>query len=76
MDYKFEIGGGQTRRWSETAQAHFNDWPDSLGLRMSKQQTIEMMARMAKRLANNPALKNDEMMPTLGYSGKIEEDTF
>lgn len=76
MDYKFKIGGGQTRRWSEQARAYFYDWPDGLGLRMSKQQTIELMARLAKSLSENLEIGNDEMMPTLGYSGKMEKDTF
>jgi len=74
MDYKFEIGGGEVRTYSEIHRCHFSDWPDSIGLRMTKKQAFDLMARLARRLVENADKGNNEMMPTLSYVGKIEED--
>ncbi len=74
MDYKFEIGGGETKEWSDTHRATFHDWPDSLGLRMTKRQGFALLGRLAQRLAESSNKKDDDMLPTLGYCGKLEKD--
>jgi hypothetical protein len=70
MDYHFEIGKGK-RRWSSTHGAHFMDFKDSIWLHMTKEDTINMITRLSKRLADNPDVGMDEQMPWVGYSGEV-----